>query len=230
MTPAPGTRSKSPAVSGLSRETVASKALELADRDGLEGLTMRRLAAELGVGTMTLYGYFRSKDELIDAATDFAAEQIALPERRGDWREQLRALVAEVHRVLRAHPSAAQIRARAPILSTGALRATNHAMAILGDAGFGKADAAAAWRLLFVYMFGSVAFTPESVPEESAREWRSRIGALPPDEFDPLLSALPEAIATMTGSEQFHAGLDVILDGLEARLARRSTAGDGPAG
>lgn len=180
---------------------------------------MRELAEQLGVGTMTLYGYFRSKDELIDATLDRAADEIELPPREGSWRAQLRALLGDACRVLRKYPAGVQVRARRPILSAGALRTTDAAMGIMAEAGLDKGEAARAWRVLFIYTFGFVAFTPESVTEDVAGEWGARLAGLDADELPWLVDALPEAIEAMTGAEQFYNGLDLILDGLERRLA-----------
>jgi len=184
----------------------------------LDAVTMRELAEALGVGTMTLYGYFRSKDELIDATLDRAADEVKLPPPEGPWKAQLRSLVGEVYRVLRKYPVGVQVRTRRPILSTGVLRTTNAAMGIMVEAGLGKREAARAWRVLFIYTFGFVAFTPEPVTDEMTRDWGAQLASLDVGELPWLVDALPEAIEAMTGSEQFYNGLDLILDGVERQL------------
>ena len=169
---------------------------------------------------MTLYGYFPTKDDLLDAVADLAAREIAIPPRRGSWKSQLRALMTEIHAVLQRHPSGLQIRARAPILSAEALRSTNAGVGVMIEAGFTKREAARAWRLLFVYTFGSAVFTPAEVPEQLRREARARLAALPADEFPWVVAVAPEAVDALGGPQQFRHGLDLILDGLEARLKR----------
>lgn len=181
---------------------------------------MRRLAAELEVGAMTLYGYFATKDELLDAVADLASAEIAIPPRRGGWKAQLRALMSEVHRVLQRHPAGLQMRATAPILGPGALRSTNAGVGVMLEAGFSKREAARAWRLLFAYTFGSAVFTPAEVSPDQRAQWRARLAALPADELPWVVSLAPEAADAMGGPEQFRHGLDVILDGLEARLRK----------
>src|SRR3954447_11713640 len=96
----------------LTRESIATAALALADREGIDALSMRRLAAELGVGTMTLYGYFRSKDELIDAALDIAGGDAGPRPRGSGWKEELRSVLQATYRNLRRHPSLVQLRLR----------------------------------------------------------------------------------------------------------------------
>ena len=209
----------------LSREAVADAALDLLVTDGREAVTMRRLAAALDVGTMTLYGYFRNKDELLDAAVDRASEAIRIPARRGPWRSQLRALIIEIYGTLRRYPVAVELRARGPMLSPGALRSTNAGMQILAAAGFDKGSAAHAWRLLFTYAFGFAAFTPAELSVEDQRRALAHLGALPPDELPYVVEAAPEAVAAMVGDEPFLRGLDVILDGLEAAAGRSGERG-----
>lgn len=204
----------------LSREGVADAALELLVREGGERLTMRRLAAELDVGTMTLYGYFRTKGELLDAAVDRASETIKIPPRTGPWRPQLRSLIIEIYGTLRRYPVGVELRARGPMNSPGVLRCTNAGLELLADAGLDKTSRAKAWRLLFTYAFGYAAFTPAELTSEGERHVRAQLTALPADELPRIVDSIPEAVAAMGGEETFVAGLDVILDGLEAAAGR----------
>src|SRR4051794_40415224 len=138
----------------LTRERVAEAALELVDRAGLEGLSMRRLADALGVGTMTLYGYFRNKRELLDAVVDTAVSDPPAPAAAGDWRAQLRALLLAARRNLLRHPALVEIRVRQPVLQPEALRFAESALRILREAGLERREAALAFRLVFSYLFG----------------------------------------------------------------------------
>src|SRR5436305_4757600 len=114
-TPAPRPR--------LSREELAQAALAFLDTHGLEGLSMRRLAAALDVGTMTLYGYFRSKDELLDAAVDAAVADIRpAPPNAGPWQHRLRATMRRTRDTLSRHPALVQLRVQLPVLRPEALR------------------------------------------------------------------------------------------------------------
>src|SRR4051812_1028209 len=78
--------------------------MAVADRDGLEALTIRGLARHLGVEPMSLYHYTPSRDELIVALVERVAEQIELPPESGDWRTAIRSSAISAHDVLRAHP------------------------------------------------------------------------------------------------------------------------------
>jgi AcrR family transcriptional regulator len=210
---------KQPNTRRLTREEIVEAALVLADREGLESATMRRIAQALGVGTMTLYTYFRDKDELLDAAVDHAAASVDIPEQGGPWRVRLRGLMKEIHRSLIAHPSGVELRMKRPLLSPAALRTTEAGMQILQAAGFTKAQAAHAWRLLFVYTFGYSAFTPPEVSVRTRREWRRLLARLPAEGFPALSGAADEAVETMSGEAAYDHGLDRILDGLEASLS-----------
>jgi len=203
----------------LSREDVAAAALAVLDREGFDSLSMRRVAQELGVGTMTLYGYFRDKSELLDAVMDAAVgERPPAAVGGGGWREQLEALVLTARDNLLRHPGLVQIRVRQPVLRPEALRFAEAGMRILGEAGFEPAEAARAFRLLFTYTFGFAAFSPPDAAGEHRAAARVAIASLPPEHYPALTAAAEEAAAAMGGEEAFRYGLETVLDGLEARL------------
>lgn len=203
---------------GLSREQIAKAALGLIDADGLEALTMQRLADTLGIGTMTLYGYFRSKDDLLDAAVDAAAEPQGKLSRQGPWRDQLHELVYINYRALVRHPALVQIRLRQPILRPKGLRFAETVLEILDGAGFETAQAVRAFRLIFTYMFGFAALSPERTVAEQRREAAAAFALLPPEKYPHLTAATNEVSAAMAGEEQFEYGLQRLLDGIEATL------------
>jgi AcrR family transcriptional regulator len=188
------------------------------DRDGLEGLTMQRLADRMGVGTMTLYGYFRSKDELLRSVVDAAVRPSERPESGGTWRDQMRSLVAVAHRTLSRHPALVQIRFREPILRADALRFGERVLGILIDAGFEPREAASAFRLIFTYTFGFAGLSPVAGTRDAREQAAIAAARLPVDQFPHLTATAAEWTHAMAGSEQFDYGLDRILDGLQARL------------
>jgi AcrR family transcriptional regulator len=206
----------------LSRERVAREALALLDSHGLEALSMRRLAGELGVGTMTLYHYFPSKRDLLDAVVDIAFADAAPPELEGSWRDQLRSLSRAGREVLSRHPSLAYIRATEPILRPDALRFSELGLRILEDAGFDTDEAVKAFRLLFTYTFGFALLSPRAAEKEARASARAAIASLPAEYYPMLSAAVDEATEAMTGDVVFEYGLDRILDGLEAVRSARA--------
>jgi AcrR family transcriptional regulator len=207
----------------FTREEIARVALEVADQGGLEALTMQRLAERLGIGTMTLYGYFATKDELLGAVIEAAVEPTELPSTEGGWQDQMRSLVGVAHRTLTRHPALVQIRFREPILRPYALRFGERVMGILRAGGFDAAEAASAFRLIFTYTFGFAGLSPARSTEQARWQAAVAAGALPEEEFPNLTATAAEWTQAMAGADQFAYGLDRILDGLQARLDSRGT-------
>src|ERR1700761_4528741 len=129
--------------SRLTRAVVVDRALALADKSGLDTLTIRKLATELGVTPMALYWHFRGKDELLEGLAERLWGELDLNvDRTIPWTEQIRALLESLLRVLRAHPAAPGLLMQAEKLNAEAARnATELTLDILRTAGFGPQDA-----------------------------------------------------------------------------------------
>lgn len=190
-------------------------ALEIADREGIEALSMRRLAQELDVWPMSVYRYFQDKDALLDAMAADAADRVAPLPAGAPWRAQMHELLAGAEgRISRA----AGVAGRLPraFLGEGALKLPEAGMAILLGAGFAPDAAASAWRTLWSYTFGFATFRAES-----ARAVRAAIAALPEEGYPALAAAGDELADALASAEEFGLGLDRLLDALEV--------GEGPA-
>ena len=174
---------------------VLGAARSITDSEGLDGLSMRRLAQELDVWPMSIYTYFRDKDELLDALAEHRAADVRLPQQHTSWRWEMRALLHETRRV----GAEALVASRLPgaMLSPGLLRITGAGLAILERAGFGREEAASAWRSLLSYTFGFALTSLAAAP------------ALPPE--------LERALAA---DEEFDRGLARLLDGLRPATSR----------
>jgi AcrR family transcriptional regulator len=132
----------------LTRDAVADRALRLADAAGVDALTIRGLATELGVTPMALYWHFRSKDELLSGLTERVWAEIGTSvEDMAPWPEQLRGLLESLIRVLRAHPAAASLLLRPPHLGESCLPAAEVTLDVLRRAGFGPGHASEVARL-----------------------------------------------------------------------------------
>lgn len=199
--------------SGLSRERILEAALEIVQAEGVDALSMRRLAQELDVWPMSVYRYFQDKDALLDAMAADGFEQIASPPAGGSWRAQMHALLGQAARSITASPGLAARLPRA-FLSEGALKLPEAGMAILSAAGFPPAEAATAWRALWSYTFGFATFRAES-----ARGVRAAIAALPEEGYPALAEAGDELADALASDDEFAIGLDRLLDGIETRAA-----------
>jgi hypothetical protein len=122
-----------------------------------------------------------------------------------------------LRRALSAHPAIAQLRVSQPIATPGAFRLTEAGMAILRDAGFGPAEAAAQFRTLFIYTFGVAIFNPPAREAQAQRSVGAALATLSRDEYPALSEAIPELVASLEPEAQFERGLALILDGIEAR-------------
>jgi AcrR family transcriptional regulator len=202
---------------GLSREGVALVALELLDRDGPEALSMRRLAEELGAGTMTLYGYFRNKDELLDAVIDAGFAEFEPPAPAPDPLRELRDLMLAARDVLHRHPALVQIRRAGPIVRPRGFAITELTLRLLTRAGVEPGDAARVFRVLFDYVFGYALVNPRAPSPELRREALDSIGALPAERFPAVKAVAGDMAEAVAGAGQFEFGLDVILAGIAAR-------------
>jgi AcrR family transcriptional regulator len=139
----------------LSRERILEAASGIVEQDGLESLSMRRLAQELDVWPMSVYRYFRDKAELVDAIVDRATAEIGKSEGAGGpWKERLRSLLGETRSTLAEQPPEFRARFAAPELSPAAVRVTEAGLGALRDAGFSREAAASGWRGLLAYTIG----------------------------------------------------------------------------
>jgi AcrR family transcriptional regulator len=196
------------------------EAVRLADREGVEGLSMRRLANELGAGAMSLYHYVQNKEELLDAMVDLIFEEIELPLLSGDWQDAMRQRSASARDVLARHRWAIGLLDSRTTPGPAHLRHREAVTACLRTAGFSILMATHASWLLDSYVYG-FALQAASVPFDSAEELSELVGEvylpqLPAEEF-PYLNESAAGLmdANYDPSLEFDFGLDLILDALE---------------
>jgi AcrR family transcriptional regulator len=205
----------------FTREDLARRALAIMDAHGTEALTMRRLAEELGMGTMALYRYFPSKNDLMDAAIDVAAPEVQLPEPgAAPWKEQLANLARALFDAGLRHPSVARERFERPLQSPRAMRVTDRAIALLLEAGLSKRDAVAAFKALLVHTLGAAAFAASESRPEVRQTASERHASLPAEEVPAMAAVATEFTAALGGDQAFELGLAALLDGIELRAAR----------
>ena len=205
----------------LSREQIVEAALDLVDRAGIQGLTMRALARELHADPMAVYRHVRDKDDLLGAMCDRLLVALDPIDLDRSWEPQLRRLAEQVRERFIARPALLPALAAAPVTPTSLLVAAD-AMGLLVCAGASARDAAVGVNAIFSYVLGH-AVAEAAVPAPSDREalLGAALGHLGTGDPPPHLDA---AIDLMNDPADFQAGLDLVLTGLRVHLDR-----DGPA-
>ena len=216
----------------LTRQRVVAEALAVIAHDGAQALTMRSLAARLGVVPGAVYHHVGNKQQLQDLLLDGVLAEVDVHlDPSQPWPQQLKILAHRLRQVLEAHPGIAGILKTRDPLGPHALALAEAFLEPLQAAGFGDRDAGLAFFLLLDYTIGFAVSTPAtSVNEQRVRDQAIRsqlhqfFRSLPPDRF-PALVALGEHVWVDNRDERFTAGLQVLADGLEhARNAPRPPA------
>ena len=206
---------------GLSREQVLAAARRIADAEGVDRLTMRRLAAELGVMPNALYTYVPDKEALLDALLDDLLADVdpGDPGAEEDWRDGLVRVMDASRRLLLAHPQLAPVFLARPALGPNAARLGEITLALLRRGGVEGERAVEALRVLLIYSLGFAAFQAPRLQTDSAartEQVEAAYAGLPEDRF-PRLRRLAGPLAAPTDDRQFHTGLRWLLDGIAAR-------------
>jgi AcrR family transcriptional regulator len=206
----------------LTRERVVEEALTVIAHDGANALTMRRLAARLGVVPGALYNHVRNKQQLHDLLLDGVLAEVDLDlDPALGWTEKLKVLAHRLRQVLEDHPGVAGILKTRDPLGPHSLALAEAFLSPLQTAEFGDRQAGPAFFLLLDYTVGFAVNSPAtSVNEQRVRDHAIRsqlhqfFRSLPPDRF-PALVALGEHVWVDNRDERFTAGLQVLVDGLE---------------
>ena len=210
----------------LTRERVLAAAVALADRGGIESLSMRKLAQELGVEAMSLYHHVANKDDILDGLVDVVFGEIDLPTGEDGWRAAMRQRAISAREALRRHPWATGLMESRPTPGAANLRHHDAVLGVLRGAGFSVELAAHAYSLLDSYIYGFAlqeASLPFHTPEEAAQVAQAIMAEFPAAEY-PHLTEIAVDHVLQPGYDygnEYLFGLDLILDGLERALATR---------
>lgn len=205
---------------GLSTQRVVAEAVRLADSEGVDGLSMRRLAGALGAGAMSLYHYVANKEQLLDAMIDVVFGEIELPPVGTDWQSAMRRRSVSARHVLARHPWAVGLMESRTSPGPAHLRHREAITACLRRAGFPVLMATHATWLLDSYVYG-YALQEASLPFDTAGELADLVEdvflpQLPADEFPYLNESAAALVAAgYDPTEEFVFGLDLILAALE---------------
>jgi AcrR family transcriptional regulator len=213
--------------SPLTRERVLRTATALADRDGIEALTMRRLGQELGVEAMSLYNHVANKDDLLAGILDLVVGELDLPADAADWRSALRSSALDAHAILRRHPwSPGLLVLRPEMTGASRWRQMDFTLGQLRSAGFSVERTHHAFHVLDSYVIG---FTLQEVSFPAPTGDLAALGerflaTFPAAEHPHLAEHIRYHIDTGVFDEgDFEFGLDLILDSLAAMERRRGT-------
>jgi TetR/AcrR family transcriptional regulator, tetracycline repressor protein len=204
---------------GLSRDAVLRAARRIADDEGLERLTMRRLSAEVGVMPNALYTYFVDKDALLAGLLDDLLGEIETSEvAERDWRGGLVEIMDSSRRLVLAHPQLATMFLSRQSVGPNAARLGEITFRLLRRGGLEGERAVEAFRTLLIYTLGFAAFqAPRQQPDASDRTDRGRaaFSSLDPHRY-PELRDVAELLATHPTDENFRTGLRWLIDGMSA--------------
>jgi AcrR family transcriptional regulator len=193
-------------------------ALELADEAGIEALSMRRLAKELGVEAMSLYNHVANKDDILDGIVDVVVGEIDLPEDGVDWRTAMRRNVISTRDALLRHPWASKLWMARQSGGPAELRNADWRLRTLRQAGFSKDVIYHAFHILEAYVLG-YAGLQLSFPykgEELKGMATTFLQRLPTDAYPDLVEHVMQHLEPTHGEQGgFELGLDLMLDGLE---------------
>jgi AcrR family transcriptional regulator len=205
----------------LSVEALVGSALALADAEGLDALTVRRMAAEHGVTPMAMYHYFADKDALLGALSERLLSQVRLDDAGGSWDARLQAFFASFLAVLRPHPEVAAL-VRTRILDGPAgLAVAEHVLGLLTAAGLDAEQAAevGTYALSALVTLVTAAPGPPAATADRAgqvRRRRARLSALDPARFPHVIAAAEPLADCRDEDVYFDRGLALLLGGIRA--------------
>ena len=219
----PRSRRARPAKPALSREAIVDAALEIVREEGIDALTMRRLAQALDTGPASLYVYVANRDELWDLVFDAAVAAVETePTDPARWREQLHALSHRMlHVMVHDFPGIARLAmARIPV-GDNALRVSESLLSLLKAGGVDDQAAAYAADLLPLYITAnayeqSLYLQLYADPKHEMREvarLAERFAAISPERY-PTIASLGDKLTRGNGEERFSLGIDVLINGL----------------
>jgi AcrR family transcriptional regulator len=202
----------------LSKERVLEAAVAFADEHGIDALSMRRLAKELGVEAMSLYNHVKNKDDLLAGIIDLATSEIELPEVDGDWKAAMRRSSISAKDVYLRHTWLTGLMHSKQSGGPASLRRGEWMLATLREAGFSDDLTYHAYHIIGAYLMGVTAqhLSVAPVKEDLAGMARQFLAQLPPGQYPYMIEHVEQHIDPdhqHTGG--FELGLDLLLDGLE---------------
>jgi AcrR family transcriptional regulator len=213
----------------LNRERVLRAAIRLADEAGVESLTMRKLAKQLGVEAMSLYNHVANKDDILDGIVEIVFSEIERPPIGADWKTAMRQRAISTREALSRHRWAVGLMESRMRPGPANIRLHDSVLGCLRQAGFSVEMAVHAYSVQDSYIYGfalqenGFALQRNSLPADEASLAKMMLRQLPANDY-PYIAETVGGYVTKSGYEfadEFEFGLDLILDGLEKLRATR---------
>jgi AcrR family transcriptional regulator len=207
----------------LSKERVLRAAVDLADAEGLEALSMRRLAKELGVEAMSLYNHVANKDEILNGIVEIVTGEIEVPSNGADWKTSIRRSAISAHDAFLRHRWAVPLMMRTTTVIPTRMRWMEALLRTLREAGFSPNLTHHAYHALDSHITGFTLWQvnfPFDTREELLDLAEDFLRKIPADEYPYFIDHAHQHLVEPDPDEpkEFDFGLDLILDGLERLL------------
>ena len=208
----------------LSQRVIAEAALAAIDANGVEALSMRRLAQDLGTSAMSLYTYFADKDALLDAVAQLLLAEVDTPPEDIHWRDAMRFIMRSVRHVAMRHPNAARLIHRFPPHTPDALAFVEAGFRSFRRAGFDALSTARCYRALAAYSLGTLDievggyFSPEA--RAITPPIRDSMQHASAEKLLPLVTEIGPTLAGQDDAAEFEYGLELLLDGFADAMSR----------
>lgn len=197
----------------ITRRRIIATAIEMIERDGVQAVSMRRLATELGCGVMSLYHHIPSKGALLDGVAEAVVADVDVPSApNAEWAGQLRAQARAFRQRARTHPRSTMVALSRPPSSAAMVRPVERTLATLREAGYSGGDALRIMRALTAYIAGSLMREAGIAPglaerDDDSDQRRLRLSAA----VFPQLTELAAELADIDPDADFEFGLDMLM-------------------
>jgi AcrR family transcriptional regulator len=206
-----------PRPKSLTHSDIAAAALAVIDRDGLSALSMRTVAAQLGVGTMSLYRYVSEREEIERLLVELVLSKLdpVVPARKS-WREQVTTIAERIRETVMTHPAVVPLFMAHRHVSPSVLRCSEELLRALTEAGFRGKQRVIALRMLISYINGAL-----QAQHLAALDGQGTValGTMGSSDF-PLLAETARTALQMDPAKEFSGGLGIVLDGLALKAQR----------
>jgi AcrR family transcriptional regulator len=222
-----GPKGKSARVAPISRDAIVEAAIRILDAEGVDALTIRRLATELDTGPATLYWHIAGKEELGELVYDRLMGEVELPEPDPErWEDQIKAIARQGYQVMLSHNDAVKLSIGRVPMGPNMLRMIEWSLALLRGAGIPDDVASYFGDLLGRYIDASVLEVTAAPalggasrdPADVSTMVQDYFSSLPPDQF-PNLLAMAATMFKPSDNERFEMGIDILVRGLAAHIA-----------